>query len=171
MYNIKIESKKQKEFTSLDEEDETVSEAIETIYESYKPDVKITYKNYILYLSKKGDISDIFDGIIEVLSEIEKGKDQVSYNYLSSSFTVKMDIKIEQGCLIIQPTWYVANIEKDGCKIISEDFHLINKEIRISKVSFLNEWNKLLLEIKHDLTKAGYNNQLNGFNYLNNLNP
>ncbi|AYN04403.1 hypothetical protein [Flavobacterium sp. 140616W15] len=157
---------------TFDEDDETVGEAIESSFGNYDTDVFIYWNSYIIYLNKKCDISDIYNDIIKmILCLKENNTENIAINFLSSNFTAKWDFSIKKDFIAVTPRWINVSLEYEGKMIDIQDLHSIREDIilNIDIKSFIDEWNNLLLNIKKHLISIGYNNNLEGFEYLESI--
>ena len=114
-----------------DSEDTSVSEAIFSTYLEYKTDILLHWDDLVLCLSRRGDISDIYDDIIDVLTNLEKGTEFFFMAFLSSSFTARWDFKIiGSNLLMVEAKWidvvYLdkrkSNIKKSSMIVTVSDF-------------------------------------------------
>lgn len=163
MFNINFDNSV--ELGLLDSEDTTVSEAIYTIYLDYSDSFTLNWNNYLVPLSKKGDLSEIYNDIIKMLVLIKTNKEKEFYiNFLSSTFTAKWDFTLYKSEQIrINAKWNSNSIFSN--KIINEiDPNLY--QVLVNKTHFVNEWDNLLRNLKRDLKAVGYTDSLDGFSYL-----
>ncbi|BDR55757.1 hypothetical protein [Xylocopilactobacillus apis] len=152
----------------LDSEDSTVAEAIYTIYSEYSETFTLNWNNYLIPLSKKGDLSEIYNDIVKMLILIKMNKEKGFYiNFLSNAFTAKWEFtlyKTEQ--IRINAKWNSNSIFSN--KLINEiDPNLY--QVLVNKTHFVNQWDNLLRNLKQDLKAVGYTDSLDGFSYLEKL--
>lgn len=148
-----------------DEEDISVSEAIESIYVEYTHDIVLNWNEHITRLDRKGDISEMYNDIIRMLNALtDRNKKSFSVSFLSSTFTAIWDFVIDANMLNIKAKWITVSFLDDSSGD-SDNLYSLNIPIDI----FISEWNKLLLILRNDLVKCGYNESLEGFSYLKNL--
>ncbi|EMS4514826.1 TPA: hypothetical protein ACGBQD_000643 [Escherichia coli] len=62
-----------------DDEDLSVSEAIYSTYTDYTNDILMVFDKVVLCLDRKGDISDIYNDIVNIFEQIELGTKQFFY--------------------------------------------------------------------------------------------
>lgn len=89
--------------------------------------------------------------------------------FLDSSFTATWHISLNEEMLKIKADWVTA-VCFDEYNIHVKNIEKIPNSIKVDKIIFINEWNNLLKVLKQDLLKAGYSDNLDGFEYLNRLN-
>lgn len=167
---FKIIIKEKAKIEKLDSDDYDIKEAI---YSIYKNDDKfmifINWNDF--YIPMNGaTLSQIFDDIIEMLEELlDAESNEFSVNFLDSCFTTVWEISYEDKENIkIKSEWIeIAPFSFENTTV--EDLKKISNIIIVNKDKFIDEWNNLLKIIKYDLLSAGYNNNLNDFEYLNNL--
>ncbi|MEN7547375.1 hypothetical protein AAG747_05625 [Rapidithrix thailandica] len=166
-----IELKKDILLGHYDSEDESVSEAVFSIYPDYENYEFIIHLNndLKLLLDFRGDMSEIYNDVIKMMRAINHGDGMIKINFLSSSFSAIWHIEIKSDDIKIIPQWTTANLEFKGKKVTPDKYHKFESPIIITKALLLSEWNKLLEEIKNDLLKVGYPHNLKGFDYLMNL--
>lgn len=150
----------------FDAEDTTVGEAIYTNYEG-ELDIHMTWNDFIIKLSMKWDISDLWNDIKKMIHDIEnKSNHTFSISWPSSSFMAIWEVKKKGKLLCLEAFWTSIAGGQDTL----EQLKNVDNKIEIDKDIFLREWYKLLISIKNDLEQAGYsNNSLEDFYFLENL--
>ncbi|WP_300686889.1 hypothetical protein [Chryseobacterium sp.] len=166
---FKIEFNKTIELGVIDVEDTSVSEAIWSTYPDYKPDVFIHWKGYQIELDKRGDISSIYNDIIDMLEELINNNSLFKSGFLSSTFKAYWNFKVEERTIKIKPQFFVASIKNNDMYLANEEIRKLDLDIEIDFDYFISEWSKLLKSIKEDLLKVGYTEDLENFEYLKNL--
>ncbi|UKB82389.1 hypothetical protein LF887_15395 [Chryseobacterium sp. MEBOG06] len=166
---FKIEFNKTIELGVIDIEDASVSEAIWSTYPDYKSDVFIHWKGYQIELDKRGDISTIYNDIIDMLEELINNNSLFKSGFLSSTFTAYWNFKVEERTIKIKPQFFVASIKNNDMYLANEEIRKLDLDIEIDFDYFISEWSKLLKSIKEDLLKVGYTEDLENFEYLKNL--
>lgn len=147
-----------------DDEDTSVSEAISSIYSEYTPDILLHWDELTLCLSRRGDISDIYDDIVDVLTQLECRVESFFMAFLSSSFTTHWNFKIIEPDLVRVTAKWVDVVYFDNNK------SKIKKSSMVISISdFTEQWRKIFIAIKKDLLSLGYNNNLEGFIFLDKL--
>lgn len=68
-----------------DDEDLSVSEAIYSTYTDYTNDILMVFDKVVLCLDRKGDISDIYNDIVNIFEQLELGTKQFFMCFLSSN--------------------------------------------------------------------------------------
>ncbi|MET3035877.1 hypothetical protein ABXT08_07245 [Chryseobacterium sp. NRRL B-14859] len=155
----KVITKKKADF-----EDITVSEAISTIY-NYSKDfiIFINWNGFKLPIDGVG-FSQIYNDIIIMLEELEEGCD-FSVNFLDSGFTAIWKFTTKGHFIDVEAEW--VDIASYGYeKTTIEELEKVSNVITVNKREFIKEWNSLLKIIKDDLINAGYDETLDGFEYL-----
>lgn len=146
-------------YKTKDMEDCSVSEALETIYENYPGAVaELEWNNCVIPLLGHS-IGSIYNSITHLLSCMKDGIMNGTENFLDNTFTAKWKFQIKNDSITIESYWLDVICTKD----------YLNGEVSViscKKDDFINEWNKLLLNIKKDLVINGYNTSLEGFEYL-----
>ncbi|WP_028620781.1 hypothetical protein [Pseudomonas sp. Ant30-3] len=146
-------------------EDTSVSEAIFSTYLEYKTDILLHWNDLTLCLSRRGDISEIYSDVVDVLIELEKRTESFFMAFLSSSFTAYWDFKITDSDLVIVSAKWIDVVYLD-----KEKSNIKKSTMTISISDFTEQWNSILKIIKKDLVFLGYNDKLDGFGFLKNLN-
>ncbi|MCG8700438.1 MAG: hypothetical protein MI922_20455, partial [Bacteroidales bacterium] len=113
----------------FDEEDSTVPEAIESAYDDCKPDIFIYWNQYKLYLSKKCDVSNIYKEIIRMIDFFNSKQKNWSINFLSSSFTLKMDFQRTSDLVTISPKWIDLMLDYEEKRIDRSELKYLNKDL------------------------------------------
>lgn len=147
-----------------DSEDTSVSEAIFSTYLEYSPDILLHWNDLTLCLSRRGDISDIYDDIIDILTQLEHRIESFFMAFLSSSFTAHWDFKIIDSNLIKVDAKWIDVVYLDKSKS-----NIKRSSMVISISDFTEQWKKILRSIKKDLLSLGYDNTLDGFVFLDTL--
>lgn len=152
----------------FDREDSTVSEAIYTIYPDYSDSFTLNWNKYLIPLSKKGDLSEIYNDLVNILTLIKTDNAKAFYiNFLSSTFTAKWNFIIyKTDQIIINAKWYSNSIFRNRI-ITASDPDLY--QVLVNKHHFVKAWDTLLRNLKRDLKTVGYTNRLDGYNYLDSL--
>lgn len=166
---FKIEFNKTIELGVIDVENTSVSEAIWSTYPDYKSDVFIHWKGYQIELDKRGDISTIYNDIIDMLEELINNNSLFKSGFLSSTFTAYWNFKVEERTIKIKPQFFVASIKNNDMYLANEEIRKLDLDIEIDFDYFISEWSKLLKSIKDDLLKVGYTEELENFEYLKKL--
>ncbi|RKO81924.1 hypothetical protein C5E04_03660 [Pectobacterium parmentieri] len=148
----------------IDNDDETVAEAIYSTYSDYTYDISLMWNNFVIPLDRRGDISDMYNDITLMLSSLKRNESTLLVSFLSSTFTAKWRIQVESENLRILPKWITVAFSGQQHSDNEENNTLI-----VPIVDFINEWDDLLRVIKDDLIKVGYGEDLEGFYYLTTL--
>lgn len=150
-----------------DIEDLTICEAISTVY-NYSEDLFIFICWNGFKIPMDGiSFSQIYNDVIIMLEELEHD-DDFYVSFLDASFTAIWNFSINIDRVIVEAKWInIAPYHYKNTTI--EDLRKVSNIINVNKKEFINEWNNLLKIIKYDLLSVGYTNELEGFDYLNNL--
>lgn len=166
---FKIEFNVTKKLGIIDVEDTSVSEAIWSIYPNDDETVMITFGNYLIYLDKRGDIAGMYNDIIHMLKCLNENNSEFLTSFLSSGFTVYWNFKKEKNSITITPTWFSAGQKHIETNLFVQNVREVNFPITVNTDVFISEWHKFLKNIKEDLLKVGYTEDLENFEYLKNL--
>ena len=151
----------------IDLEDESVSDAIESVYCCSDFDTSITWYFCWFFLSRSGCFSDIYNDVIRFLKYIEDGKKEFSINFLSASFTCRWEFFVSDNDVRVTPIWFsVARAMHEGCMIDERKLQAVSGDLLVDRLVFVNEWRNYLAVIKRDLLCVGYSESLEGFEYL-----
>jgi len=148
----------------IDDDDETVAEAIYSTYSDYTYDISLVWNNFIIPLDRRGDISEMYNDIVLMLNALKRNESAVSVSFFSSMFTAKWCIHVEDENLEISPKWITVSFS--GQQPCGNEK---SNALAVPIVDFINEWDDLLRVIKDDLMKVGYGEDLEGFYYLTTL--
>lgn len=137
MFKIKIESRG---LLNRDLEDSSFSEAIQSIYD-FNDNVIIVWNGEEIPISKKMDISDSWNDILNMIANLKKGIPNFKFEWPSQTFFAIWEIySINDVDLKIKPIWSQK----------------INSILCIKRETFIKEWEKVIRIIKQDLEKQGY---------------
>lgn len=149
--NFLIQASNPKIISNFNSDDETLDEAIESIYPLLTESAIIVWNKIYIPLSYKYDISVIiFDAMkmIEILLSSEKGAYEI--HWPSNTFSAIWRLTWDNNQLVIKSKWN---------NVLGNLSDLLNSynELKIDKYSFVNEWGIILKKIIIDLNKTGYN--------------
>jgi hypothetical protein len=116
-------------------------------------DMHVNWNGYLIGMSLKYDVSDIFNDIIKMiraLNSITKGEYRMTWP--SSTFFAHWVFFIDGDDLKIESEW----ISIKGGKPSLEKLRKISNQVVIKKSCFIDEWKELLQMIHDDLRKVGY---------------
>lgn len=148
--NFYIQASNPKSQYQADDNDKTLSEAIETTF-LLNTENAILMWNYIsIPLSYKYDISYMMEDILEILNNLQnKEKGEIIIHWLPDTFRSDWIIRWEKEKLEIYTQWEstVGNLEK-----------LLNEKPNISllKNHFIREWKSILGIVIKGLRNCGY---------------
>ena len=99
MFRIKINNEVL--LGKIDYDDETVAEAIHSTYPDYSYDISLCWNDFVIPLDRRGDISEMYDDIIFMLTALKRNEQELSISFLSSTFTAEWYIQVESENLRI----------------------------------------------------------------------
>lgn len=165
---FKIITKGKPNLDSFDPQDTEVKDAIYTIYcndDDFM--IFINWNGFKIPMDGVG-FSQIYNDVIIMLEELEEECNKFSINFLDSGLTAIWNFTIEDSLVAVDADW--IDIASYGFKNTTvEELDKKPKSVKMCKLDFINEWNSLLKIIKEDLLRAGYSNDLEGFEYLDSL--
>jgi len=157
------------ELNPIDAEDQTVNEALQTIYTyNRNSSVYMKWDKYILELNLAAQIADIYWDILNMLTAIMDGRvNEFDVYWGSNSFMAKWHfVEEENNLIIIKPDW--TSIVASSKTI--HELKKSNDSIIVEKDFFIKEWITLLEIIEKDLLKVGYSfEKLENFSKANNI--
>ncbi len=168
MFEIKTKGKKII-LKESDPEDIEVREAIYTIYNGdYSFMILINWNNFEISMDGVS-FSQIYDDVVNMLEFINLCEEKFSISFLDSCFTTRWHFSIKDEIIKVVADWIdIASYGNEN--ITLENLKKVSDTIIINKNDFKKEWNNLLKIIKQDLISAGYDDRLEGFEYLHTLN-
>ena len=153
-------------FLPRDEQDVTISEALQTIYPYTKEaSVYMYWNGYILELYFCAEISDLIQDIFFLINSLGDKK-QFRVNWGSNIFFGTWDCLSDGKYIKIKSDLQAL---RGGSETLKQLSHVSN-EVTIQIDTFTKEWLKLLKQIKKDLERNGYNrNNLKDFILLESI--
>lgn len=166
---FEIITKGKSSLKALDLEDSDTKEAIGTVYyNDYNFKIFINWNGFLIPMDGTS-FSQIYNDVVLMLELIEFDEKEFSINFLDSCFTVIWSFSVEKDMLKIEAKW--VNIAPYGYENTTvEELEKVSNIVVINKNEFINEWDNLLRIVKDDLLNTGYNDDLEGFEYLKKLN-
>ena len=138
---------------SVDNSDDTVGYAIETLF-SVEDDIYINWNGFKIPLSLKYDVSDIWNDVILMVKNIIKGTEkEFTIHFPSSTFFAAWVFSVDSDILTIKAYWTTVNLEKEDLLRLREN----NMPLVIDKKEFLEEWYKILIPMKRVILMSNYN--------------
>ena len=148
-----------------DDEDLSVSEAIYSTHTDYTNDILMVFDKVVLCLDRKGDISDIYNDIVNIFEQIELGTKQFFMCFLSSTFTTRWEFEHKSPDTInITAYWFDVRYLYGINSIIK------TSTIEIPVSEFKMQWGNIIKPIKKDILSLGYDETLVNFSFFNNFN-
>ena len=156
---FKITTAHSDKLNSKDPEDLTVSEAIHTIYPGYNYIDTVYWNRITIQIDRKGDLSSIYNDIVQFVHDIRSGANAFKESFLSSTCTAEFEVRKKDKQLIIIPRFYDVRAFQNGIQIPLSTLKNMDHELEISEEDFLTELYKLLRSVNNDLLSAGYSVQ------------
>jgi len=142
-----IQASKPRYSGEMDIMDESLEEAIETLFPLNTECFYIVWNNIHIPLSYKYDASIMYVDIIRMINTLLSTKEgEFRINWPSNTFHSTWEIKYSEDTISIQAAW------ESVCGKIE---HILNTSggISISKKEFISEWKEILLVILKGLKK------------------
>lgn len=136
-------------------EDNTLSDAIESIFPMYTEELIMFWNHIGIPLSYKYDVSYMIDDILMILQHIQTKKSgELIIHWLPDTFRTDWKIEWQEEIISIYANW--ENLKGDLQEI------LINSpQIEIQKNDFMCEWKMLLKLLISALKQNGYDLLIN----------
>ena len=137
-------------------DDETIAEAIESLYISSQLQsfVVLKWNQLELELTVGGDIAIMFSDILDMLESL-LDKDEVAFRIVWPSYTFMANwyfTKTPNGSVIIVSYW--TQVPKDKYSVVN--LNRDNNKVEVDIGGFIREWMPLLKLILKDLIDANY---------------
>ena len=154
---------------NYDLEDQDTSEAIYSIYKAdYDFMIFICWNGFHIPMDGSS-LSQIYNDVVDMLEFIAMGEQDFWISFLDTGFTAVWYFSVKNEEIKIKAEWTdIAPYHYENRRV--ENLREVSDIVMINKNSFINEWNNLLRIVKNDLVSVGYDNHLERFDYLNNLN-
>ncbi len=137
-----------------DNDDETLCEALETIYPLWSESATIIWKGIYIPLSYKYDLSVIIVDLIDILNNLillENGRHEI--NWPSNSFSAIWTFYWgNKDNLEIDAKWEFLT---GGIEILLSR----HRKISLNKIEFIYEWKQIFFNVIKGLKKAGYDEE------------
>jgi hypothetical protein len=146
----------------LNNEDESIEDAIESIFTLDSEYAFIIWNHIFIPISYKCDVSVMINDIIIMVNEIEKNvTGTLEIHWPSNTFSAVWEMKNDPADIWIDATW---NNTLGGLLEILRTRASVN----LPKAVFCYEWKKIIAFIRERLSLAGYNEfNLKDFTNLN----
>ncbi|UKS27376.1 hypothetical protein LOZ80_00010 [Paenibacillus sp. HWE-109] len=135
----------------FDEDDQNLSNAIETIFPMMTEKAIMVWKTIYIPLCYKYDISCMIDDILEILEKLRSSPSgEISVNWASNTFANVWHIRWLEEQVEITSEWG---------SVLGHTEQLLDSKgaISLSKQSFISEWKRVLFNIISGLQESGYN--------------
>jgi len=135
----------------LNEDDESLDEAIETVFLLNTETMIMIWNDVYIPLTYKYDLSVIMKDIMIMLEKLcNSSSGKLTIHWPSNTFSSIWNFQWEDNKLKIDTRWFTVIGDTEG---------LLNSRnvIEIDKTSFIQEWKTLLLKIRWALEESGYN--------------
>lgn len=148
--NFRVQSSVPKNTKIYCNDDEKLSEAIETIFPMMTEEAFLVWNTIYIPLNYKYDVSYMIEDILNILKYLRKEtKGEMKIDWASNTFACEWFLTWDEKMLRIEAEWrsVLGHIEE-----------LLNKsnELNIEKELFMNEWKKLLEVLLENLRQCGY---------------
>jgi len=135
-----------------DSEDETVSEALETVF-SHEEEVLLYWGEYRIPLSIKWDISDMWSDICLLWQRLRDSRVVMfSIDWPTSSFFAHWEFERVDEQLIITASWTTVPGGKEALHAIRQ----VGNHISVPTLDFLKYWERLIRFLIASLEESGY---------------
>ncbi|QDX92977.1 hypothetical protein EEL32_06805 [Brevibacillus laterosporus] len=134
----------------FDEEDENLSNAIETIFPMMTEKAIMVWKTIYIPLCYKYDISCMVDDILDILEKLRSNSSgEISLHWASNTFANVWNIRWWEAQVVINSEWG---------SVLGHTEQLLDSKgaIVLSKQSFISEWKRVLFNIISGLKESGY---------------
>lgn len=138
----------------FDSDDESLEEAIETIFPLWAENLYFIWNNIHIPLSYKYDVSVMIMDILDMLENVEaKTVGDIKIRWSSDTFNCEWSVQWSDEELKICSEWknVVGNVEE----VLTD-----SGDIRMARKEFLSEWKKVLLNVVKGLYECKYVNRL-----------
>ena len=142
------------ELSIYDPEDETLDEAIETVYPLQTESAFIVWEHVFIPLSYKYDISVMLSDILKILEALMTSSEgEHIVHWPTNTFAAVWRMHWKNEHMTIHAEWreLVGGLET----LLNSH----NKPLTLNKHNFLCEWKQILCNVMNALTGAGYTEQ------------
>ena len=148
MFSIQIGDPVTTEF--CDPNDKNIEEAIETIFPLDNEFAFIIWNYIFIPITYKYDVSVMINDVLYILNEVRsKHAGRLEVHWASNTFSSVWNIKFGASKVEIKSVWYDT---------LGRLKNLLNEYsfIEVEKISFIEEWSKMLKFLLEKLKKSGY---------------
>ncbi len=133
-----------------DSEDETIGEAIETVFPLLTESAILVWKNVYIPLNYKYDLSVMCEDILKMISRLTNEKEgELRIDWPSNTFSAIWNLLWTADSLEIRSRWQSVVGGTEGLLAQQE-------VITITKSEFIAEWKQPLKNIRFALKESGY---------------
>ena len=144
----------------IDSCDESVSQAIETIFPLLTEDVFLRMNGYYYPLSYKTDIAYMIEDIIDMLKSLREDQSgDMKISWATNTFACVWEMSWDVKTINLVSRWREQ-------EIYDYDFRKIMHSIKMEKADFVREWKKLLEIVLVALNDCGYADILSDYQEL-----
>lgn len=139
--------------SEFDEEDQTLSDAIQTVFPMMTERAIMVWKSIYIPLCYKYDISCMMDDILSVLEKLRShSSGTISIHWASNTFANIWNIVWFEDTVTIQPKWG---------SVLGHTEEILNSKgsVTLPKLTFISEWKKILFNVISALIESGYNKE------------
>jgi len=152
--NFRIQASQPKNNSEFNNEDEKLSEAIETIFPMLTEEALIIWNTIYIPLNYKYDVSYMIEDILYMLKVLSENPKEgiLRINWPSNTFACEWNLAWNKGALTINSVWH---------SVLGHTQQLLNKsnKIETSILEFLSEWKMVLEVLIKNLEQCGYSNK------------
>ena len=168
--SFSIELSKKEKLGLFDPEDKRTDDAIWSTYPDLDDNFCLKFSDFTIELNFRGDLPIIYKDVIKILMNVKAEERKFFWSFLSSSFTAKWECEVIENRVFIYPRWTaVLMYDRNGNIVEAADYKSYEQVQELDKENFLQQWDRLLLEVAKDLKKVGYDENLEDFDYLSDL--
>lgn len=155
MIPFKLLFNKSTRIHSMDEDDLTMNEVLQTIYPiGEESSITMIWNNCFIELHLSAQIADVYSDIIKMLNYLLITKDnEFDIFWGSNSFMAQWHFKREKNSLTIEAVWTSIS----GGKETLNNLNKVSNTVNILVSPFVDQWISLIYCIKNDVLRAGYN--------------
>lgn len=140
---------------SIDNEDTTYSEAIQSVY-CYEDVILMCFGDIEVKASMCMDVSDSYRDILGMVKFLESEEKEKIVYWPSQTFFAEWQLKQDKETVYIAFNWIDIPGNSEYIEYIKGNLNFMS----FTRDIFLSQWKKLLHKIENDLETVGYKNLL-----------
>lgn len=142
-----------------DDEDKSITEAIQTIYHNQNTWVAtMNWNGYAIALFG-GTISYVYTDLLRIIGLIQSGQEIFKNNFLDSSFTARWKFQLLENNVHIRASWFAITPVANKNETL-KDIDSVPDTLIMDKDKFIAALNLLINKVNSDLLAAGYPKEL-----------